>query len=209
MVRILMIPITRHVPILRLIWPRKIDRWETQVSIITTMDHDVFDGKSGQEIKDMLFALIGRPDRIGEKNTPPRFGKNMEEIKESILRIMKAQAEVLPAYGGNVEDNQEEGMPRKKKETPTESEETPVPKKRIYKKKVESPPAQLHLPLAPFHFPTGHIQFLVNMDVLSCSSVEKMAVHTSHKKQYAYNPVTELYHPLGKDGKMGEGIETI
>lgn len=178
-----------------------------------TMDHEVFEGKSGQEIKDMLFALIGRPDRIGEKNTPPRFGKNMDEIKGSILRIMKAQAQTfgkdLPAYGVNVEDNQEGGdMPRKKNDTNVETEETPlVPKKRNYKKKEESTPA--YLPLTPFHFPTGHIQFLVNMDVLSCNSVETMVIHTSHKKQYAYNPVTELYYLLAKDGKLGDGVEII
>lgn len=183
------------------------------------MEHDVFDGKSGQEIKDMLFALIGRPDRIGEKNTPPRFGKNMEEIKASILRIMKGQAQalgkVMPAYGTNVEEEQEDTMPPKKaaKKADIEHLENPeqisAPKKRTYKKKEIIAPAYTHIPLSPFHFPSEHVKFLVNMDVLSCDTVETMTIQTQHKKNYAYNPITELYHPVGKDGKLGEGIEEI
>ena len=176
------------------------------------MDHEVFEGKSGQEIKDMLFALIGRPDRIGEKNTPPRFGKNMDEIKGSILRIMKAQSQVLPAYGTYVEEDQEDNMPRKKATVTEDMEpiEKPIaPKKRICKKKEEIIPAHTHIPLTPFHFPQESIKFLVNMDVLSCESVETMSVQTQHKKNYAYNPITELYHLVGKDGKMGEGVESI
>lgn len=161
----------------------------------------------------MLFALIGRPDRIGEKNTPPRFGKNMEEIKASVLRIMEGQAQalgkVMPAYGSTLEEEQSEEMPRKKATEAEESEKIMVPKKRAVKKKEVIAPAHMYIPLTPFHFPSERIQFLVNMDVLSCETVDTMTVQTQHKKHYAYNPITELYHQVGKDGKLGQGVEGI
>lgn len=181
--------------------------------ITDTGHHLMFEGKSSQDIKDILFALIGRPDRIGMKNTPPRYGGNTEEIKGAILRIMQAQMQNVPAYGGYVENKKEE-MPRAKKETVSHTiqnvEGSPIIKKRTCKKKVVCSPAPVcHLPLTTFHFPSEHIPFLVNMDVISCDTVETMVIHTSHKKQYAYNSVTELYYLIGKDGKLGEGIEII
>ena len=180
------------------------------------MEHELFVGKSGQEIKDHLFSLIGRKDRRGQKNTPPRYGKTIEEIKASILRIIeeeKALGKVMPAYGTNVEEEQSEEMPRKKATEKTsekdDSEATPLPKKRTIKKKEVIAPAHTHIPLTPFHFPTGHIRFLVNMDVISCETVDTMTVQTQNKKNYAYNPITELYHQVGKDGKLGGGVEEI
>ena len=48
-----------------------------------------FKGRESQDIKDELFRLIGEPRRQGNKNTPTQYGKTMNEIAKSILRLRR------------------------------------------------------------------------------------------------------------------------
>lgn len=195
-----------------------------------TEEHVFRNCKSGQDIKNMLFALIGRPDRIGMKNTPPSYGNTMDEIKTSILRIMKVQGALLPAYGIVSDTVSEEEMARAKKKVAEQaahntggSGDVDVGEgvgggvegndgviesvKRIPVKKnvaVAAPSSHVHQPLTNFRFPSQNIQFLVNMDIITCDNVQLMEVHTNHKKNYAYDPVSEKYYLIGKDGSVAE-----
>lgn len=193
-----------------------------------TGEHVFRNCNSAQDIKNMLFALIGRPDRIGMKNTPPSYGNTMDEIKVSILRIMKVQGALLPAYGIISDTVSEEEMVRAKKKVAEQAahniggsgdvgvgegvgggaeegnEGIIESVKRVPVKKNVAVTPPIHQPLTNFRFPSENIQFLVNMDIITCDTVHTMDIHTSHKKNYAYNPVSEKYYLIGKDGSIAE-----
>lgn len=48
---------------------------------------DPFEGMTTQDIKDELHRLIGRPDQVGKKNTPAKYGSTNTEIKANVLRL--------------------------------------------------------------------------------------------------------------------------
>jgi hypothetical protein len=48
-----------------------------------------FKGMTSQQIKDELFRLMGRPERVGKKNTPAAFN-TMDKIKAEVLRLRAA-----------------------------------------------------------------------------------------------------------------------
>jgi hypothetical protein len=46
----------------------------------------------GQNIKDILFYLLGEPERIGKKNTPRSYGTTTDELRESVKRLVKEKS---------------------------------------------------------------------------------------------------------------------
>lgn len=48
---------------------------------------DPFAGMSTQDIKDELHRLSGHPERVGQKNTPKRYGSTNAEIKANVLKL--------------------------------------------------------------------------------------------------------------------------
>ena len=50
------------------------------------------EGQDAQQIKDKLFRLIGRKDLLGKKNTPPKYGKTLDEILKSIQYLERGFA---------------------------------------------------------------------------------------------------------------------